>query len=698
MIRIEIDDALKGYARSASPFVMGALVLGGAGLVAIGMSRLVDGAPTIRNMIPFVLGAIAMVLSALMRGVRIVGEATGRVDSRPMVPLKIVLPLVILTLIVFFRAAYRADTASATDIVVLLGIALLLTSIAAFWGSHPRQLGDWFLDALVGLWSPTTLLWAIVLLAAAIPRLIMLDRFPTIIENDEGVFMMEMRRAMTGDLPNPFAVNSLRMPDTIVMVQGLLARWFGESIALYRSVYALFGIASVILVWVLGRRLFGTAVGFASALILAFMPLHLWASRNALNNIVDAAVAAGMLLFLDRAVTQRSRRDAIFCGVFAGIGWHAYHGGRVFIAFALAGIVGSVVHAATRMSLREMIRLGWWTAVGFAAMAAPVLGYFWTHQDELFARQREVNDLMANYSIDQRIDFVGYALAYPFADQTHGYAGQIWTGFFKFGPPFLGWIVAPLVMLGVLDWIIACVRGVRDAQASRVSPLLLTWLVLAVSVSQTQGIEAQRQLGIAVLWALAAGTGLVVAAQLLATLIPRGAMLARVAIAGVLLVNSGWMASAHFTEDQQFRNYSEVKSLAGWDAGWRISQLEETPTVVLGARPGFTIESLRSWRYLVPDQTEHLVDLPDWGSAEYMVPVLGENEVAVILFTRPIEELCAIQAANPDARVGQAVARDGELLYTVFSTASDLVLPEGSSPGESVLTPVASLSCEQGPS
>jgi 4-amino-4-deoxy-L-arabinose transferase-like glycosyltransferase len=63
----------------------------------------------------------------------------------------------------------------------------------------------------------------------------------------------------------------------------MLSSWirvFGEDLATMRVLSALFGIGALVLVWRLGRRLFGPAVGVGAAALLALSPFQIFASNE----------------------------------------------------------------------------------------------------------------------------------------------------------------------------------------------------------------------------------------------------------------------------------------------------------------------------------------------------------------------------------------------------------------------------------
>ena len=174
-------------------------------------------------------------------------------------------------------------------------------------------------------WSP----WLGVMIVAAVPRLIWLDRFPTILDGDEGLFMIVARDSQAGLLPNAFGTGPFGHPNLYFAVEGWFASWFGGGVPGYRTLSALVGTIGVLAAWRFGRLVLGPHA-LVGAIILAVLPLHLHFSRWALNNVMDPTALILALLFLIRAIRRRGAVDAVLCGVMLGLGWYGYFGARIF--------------------------------------------------------------------------------------------------------------------------------------------------------------------------------------------------------------------------------------------------------------------------------------------------------------------------------------------------------------------------------
>jgi len=686
--------SLTGVRRWLAMILLLAIGLVGIG---VGQSLMIDHGVTFLSAGIYALGAAALVILAWPALSLLQGAIPGHMPQSLDLPAPawLVGAGLASSLIALGRSWNRAGDASTTDIVAfwLTGIVLLL--LAATWGSMRDNLPRIDTDAMRHWPWPTIGAALSIVCVAALARLVMLGRFTTVLDSDEGFFLLTARQAREGNLPNPFQTSFFAVPDLYVAVEGWLSRPFSDQFASYRIVSAIAGIAAVYATWRLGRRLLGPAIGLAGAAILAFMPLHLWASRSALNNAFDACVLAIALLCADRAIGSRSRTAALTSGLVMGFGLFGYYGSRVFPAIILAWMVVAIFLPETRLPFAQLPRIVGWMLIGVLAAGAPILGYYGANPDIFMSRMRLVSlsEPDAHVGLIDRLTKVPNGLLYPFLEQASGFHG----GFYRQGPPFLGWSLAPLVAIGGITWIVWFLHGLRYPQPGRARPagLLLTWLVICAGISQTEDMQSQRFLAVSFVWALAAGTGIVVLAMALRSLVRipiRGLhLLTAIALVGIAV----WNAHLYFSEDQQIVAYGDRRTTAAYDIAWRIQQLPASPDFMLVGAEYLSYNGFGNWQFMNPGLGDHITIMDPFHQLPASVPELTNGQMLILAGERPASQRCAIQMRNPNARAGEARNRYGTLLYTVFSAGPDLVLPQDESPGETTLTPIESSLCQE---
>ena len=154
----------------------------------------------------------------------------------------------------------------------------------------------------------------------------------------------------------------------IVLSQGLL----GESEFALRLPSFVLGVASIYLVYLLGRQLFSPSVGLLAAAILTFFPWHIWHSQYARYYAAVIFFVALMHVFFIRSL----QKDSILFLVFAGIAAILAVDSHVTAVLAPAScwIVCMALYfrpdrLGSQLSAR-MVKIGFWAGIACAVVAA----------------------------------------------------------------------------------------------------------------------------------------------------------------------------------------------------------------------------------------------------------------------------------------------------------------------------------------
>ena len=86
-----------------------------------------------------------------------------------------------------------------------------------------------------------------------------------------------------------------------------------------RLVVLFFGIATVYLTYLLGKRAYGKNAGICAALLMAVMPLHVMHSKLIGSNVLAAFFVTAALIFALRIADGNRLRDYLLAGLFAGL-------------------------------------------------------------------------------------------------------------------------------------------------------------------------------------------------------------------------------------------------------------------------------------------------------------------------------------------------------------------------------------------
>ncbi|MGB8769870.1 MAG: glycosyltransferase family 39 protein [Candidatus Korobacteraceae bacterium] len=107
----------------------------------------------------------------------------------------------------------------------------------------------------------------------------------------------------------------------------LMRGWLhlGQSEVWVRLPAAIFGIASIPLIYLVGRKLMGVGPALASAAILAFSPTHVYYSQEARSYTMTILLVLVSSWFLVRAVEQNHERDWALWTVFGALAVYSHY-------------------------------------------------------------------------------------------------------------------------------------------------------------------------------------------------------------------------------------------------------------------------------------------------------------------------------------------------------------------------------------
>jgi YYY domain-containing protein len=326
----------------------------------------------------------------------------------------------------------------------LAGIALY----TAAWIRPSRP--DW--QAWVRAHGPELWIVATLTLIALLLRITAVDIWPWAIAGDEGSMGLEALRVIHGELRTPFVTGWLSHPTLYFFLLSVPVRLFGQGILGLRLISVLVGTATVPALYLLGRKLYGRAVGLTAATILAVLALHIHFSRLAINNTSDLLMAVvGFALLYGGLRTGRFSRF-LLAGLVTGLSLYFYTGARV-IPLLMAGFAG--LWLARYAEGRERRIAGLLVMGGaFLVVALPLLRYFQTHPNDFMARWNQVGVLPRHW-LSQEAARLNKSVASVLAEQLRrAFLGFVAlpdnNGFYGARRPYLDSLSASLLILGLI--------------------------------------------------------------------------------------------------------------------------------------------------------------------------------------------------------------------------------------------------------
>jgi len=406
-------------------------------------------------------------------------------------------------------SAGRAWNQPTTDVVFLWLLGLTATALAALWPtSWPARPGREWLTRLRQVsretWLEAATLAGLTLLALLL-RVSALGRVPFTLGGDEAWHGLLARQVLTGELRNPFVMGYMSMPTFFYWPLSWSLRLAPSSMTALRLPAALVGAATIPILYLFARRLWGRQAAFLAALFLAAYDYHVHYSRLGANNVWDALFVLLALWTLDRGLTASTEtgqtRFLILTGLVMGLSAYFYTGARLLpplVAIYLLFLwVQQRFHPERARAVKGLDRrLVLLLVLAFLIAAGPMLNYALTHPDDWNARLNQVGIIQSGW-LAREPGLTGKSTLQILAEQFLRAAGAfhvfpdrtVWYGAQR---PLLGPLAGVFALLGMV-WALAHWRERRYFLV-----LLWFWSVVISGGMLTESPPSSQRLVIAI--------------------------------------------------------------------------------------------------------------------------------------------------------------------------------------------------------
>lgn len=230
------------------------------------------------------------------------------------------------------------------------------------------------------------LILAIVVIASFF-RLWQLDSLPVGLFPDEAANGQDALLILSGQ-HSPFFERGLGRETLYFYLLAGSIGLFGIGVWQIHIISALIGILTVIVTWLLAKRLFNERVAFLASFFLATSIWHTTLSRTGFRAILIPLLSTLFFYFVYLAFKESSRKKrtlfAILAGLSLGLGFYTYISFRamVIIIGLLAIIIAIINRGILKNFWREIV-------IGLTAtllILTPLIGYFINHPDSFVGR------------------------------------------------------------------------------------------------------------------------------------------------------------------------------------------------------------------------------------------------------------------------------------------------------------------------
>jgi 4-amino-4-deoxy-L-arabinose transferase-like glycosyltransferase len=205
-------------------------------------------------------------------------------------------------------------------------------------------------------------------------RLPNLALLPPNLHGDEVSIGLDARLILAGNMPAVFATGWYDVPALSFSLHAASMRVFGDNLFGLRMGSAIEGLLSVVLLYLLARRVWGPRPALLGAAFLAVAAWHIHFSRTGFHYMQAPLVALAALYFLVRAVQERRVLDWVLCGFAIGLSVEVYYAAR------LAPVIVAAYLGYRAVTERAFVRIHWpgVVALGFGALVfvAPMVAVF----------------------------------------------------------------------------------------------------------------------------------------------------------------------------------------------------------------------------------------------------------------------------------------------------------------------------------
>lgn len=560
---------------------------------------------------------------------------------------------------------------STADAVALWLLGVGAVGAAALWPAlwPPAWVRDWrarLRGISRGTWLEAATVVALTILAFLL-RATALGSVPFTLGGDEAWHGLLARRVLHGELRNPFFMGYMSMPTLFYWPLSWSLRLVGDTMVGARLPAALVGTATVPLLYLFARSLWGRRTALLAAAFLAAYDYHLHFSRLVANNVWDPLFVLLALWALDCGIRKLENRESgtayrsfLAAGLVMGLSFYFYTGARLLPA--LVAVYVLFVAWRRRWRIEGQGRHLLLLALAFLVVAGPMLSYALSHPAEWNARINQVGILQSGW-LAREPGLTGKSTLYILVEQFLRAAGAfhvypdrtVWYGADR---PLLAFGAGAFALLG-LAWAIAHWRERRHFLV-----LIWFWSAILSGGMLTESPPSSQRLVIAIpavalLVAIGLEQTVVLARRLLA---PVRVRWENVALGLLIVALAASSVRFYFVEFTPSRRYGSANGETATMIGHYLHDLDGDYRAYFFGAPRI-YWNFGTMPFLAPDVPGEDVLQPLSAPPDFV----DRDQAAVFVFLPDrTGELAWVQQALPDGRQREFYDPAGQLRFTAY--------------------------------
>ncbi|OGM97481.1 MAG: hypothetical protein A2735_01985 [Candidatus Yanofskybacteria bacterium RIFCSPHIGHO2_01_FULL_41_21] len=336
-----------------------------------------------------------------------------------------------------------------------------------------------------------------ILIIASFFRFYQLDKYPPGLYPDEAMNGSNALVAnATGDYKIFYPENFGR-EGLFINIQALSIKWFDVNSWSLRSVSAIFGILTVLGLFLLARELFSWQVGAVSSFLLAISFWHVNFSRIGFRAIMLPFILVYLFYFLWKGLKHSSWIDFFWAGILGGLGFYTYTSYRIAPLIAILIFINYWMfikkdfHHENYEHTRNRFLGGFSLFMITVFFVALPIGIYFLKNPENFM-QRNTQSVFAQ---EQSFRELGGSVIKTLGMFTFQGDGNVRHNLDS--QPMLGWPIAILFAIGFLKELYHWLRR-KHGHFSPVHTLLFVWffVFLIPGFLSTEAPHALRAVGV----------------------------------------------------------------------------------------------------------------------------------------------------------------------------------------------------------